>query len=111
MKWPANFGIAMFLCLSLVGCLGIEPALSGRAYDEYVRSIKKYIESWDKPGMTIKERQQDWIQCGGDSDGNFSPHVEQIQERMSHGRSRGDAWEKLRSELHECMNKNGYTFK
>jgi hypothetical protein len=34
-----------------------------------------------------------------------------FQERMSHGLGRGDAWEKLRSELHECMNKKGYTYK
>ncbi len=61
--------------------------------------------------MTTYERQQDWIQCGGTSDGSFSPYAEQIKERMDQGFNRDTAWDKLREEFKECLYKKGYTYK
>ena len=49
--------------LLLVGC-GTQVALSGRAYDDYQKSIKPYIVYWEKARMTESERRQDWVMCG-----------------------------------------------
>lgn len=50
MKPNQIMSTALF-CLALAGC-GTQVALSGRAYEEYQKSIKPYIEYWEKPGMT-----------------------------------------------------------
>ncbi len=63
--------LTLFLSLFLVGC-GTQIALSGQAREDYLKSIKAYGEYWVKPGMTKESWQQDWVACGGRSNGDYS---------------------------------------
>jgi hypothetical protein len=59
------------LIIFLVGC-GTQLALSGKAREDYLKSIKSYGEYFVKSGVSRDEWQEDWIACGGMADGGFS---------------------------------------
>jgi hypothetical protein len=64
--------LAGSIAVLLTGCINIEPALSGKAYDDYQKSIKPYLHYWEKPGMTEESRRTDWVACGGMVNGSYS---------------------------------------
>ena len=98
------------LIFLLTGC-GIEPALSGKARDEYVKSIKPYLQYWEKEGMTVEGRRDDWVECGGSSDGSFSPYIGLLnKERRPEEKDRSAAHYRLDNELQRCMLKKVYRY-
>jgi len=106
------FLLVVLLCLGFLftGC-GTQVALSGRAYDEYVKSIKPYIQYWEKEGLTVEKRRGDWVECGGSSDGSFSPYIGLLnKERRPEEKDRSAAHDRLDNELQRCMLKKGYRY-
>jgi len=85
---------------------GIEPALSGKAYDDYQKSIKPYLHYWEKPGMTQERRMQDWVACGGQGNGNFSLDT---KKRLP-GESSDAFRTRLEFEFQRCMIRSGYRY-
>jgi hypothetical protein len=59
------------LSLSLGGC-GTQLALSGKAREDYLKSIKAYGEYFVKQGASQDDWRRDWVVCGGTADGGFS---------------------------------------
>lgn len=53
------------LCLGflLSGC-GTQIGISGQAREDYLKSIKPYLQYWDKPGITPEARRGDSKDCG-----------------------------------------------
>ena len=66
--------LTFLLSLFLVGC-GTQIALSGQAREDYLKSIKAYGEYWNKPGMSTESCRQDWVACGGDSNGQYGVYT------------------------------------
>jgi len=92
-----------FTCMSS-WCLGEET---------YQRLMypKHYIEWWDKPSMTVEGRRQDWVECGGLSDGDFSPSARKIEEEMTRaGVDKYVADTRLRYDFQRCMISKGYRY-
>jgi hypothetical protein len=72
-----------------------------------IQSIKAYGEYWTKPGMTTESWRQDWVACGGMSNGNYSGDAptgsttEVIFESQRQERKKLDA----------CMQSKGYVYR
>jgi hypothetical protein len=103
-----RIGLALSVTVLSGGCMFGELGIYGQEREDYLKSIKHYIEYWDKPGMTVTERMQDWIECGGRSDGNFVPALIR-RPLVIGGLTQAAAWDKLQENLEECMHKKGYT--
>lgn len=61
------------LCLGflLTGCelvFQAGPGLSGQAREDYLKSIKPYLQYWEKPGWTPEGRRGDSVDCGSRRD-------------------------------------------
>ena len=94
------------LCLGflLTGCNTWVGLSDGR--DEYLRSIKPYLQYWDKPGMTVERKQADWVACGGMLDGGYSsdvPSGSSTKIILEASRIKGE-------KIHACMEMKGYKF-
>lgn len=107
-----------WLCLSvflLSGCINIEPALSGKAFDDYQKSIKAYIEYWEKPGMTVEGRRADSWACGAARTIHaadrvvFPPEVEKAEKRPDEKNEMAAFW-RLRARWNQCMEAKGYDY-
>lgn len=97
--------IRSVLCFSalLTGCTfgfvptGLEPS-------------RPYLTLWDKP-VTVEGRRGDWVECGGHSDGSFSPYIGLLnKERRPEEKDRSAAHSRLDHELQRCMLKKGYRY-
>ena len=72
---------------------------------------KRYIEHWEKSDMTTDGRMQDWIDCGGRSNGNFSPyHAQVIEEKRSDEKGTDASYKRLSDKLQRCILKKGYHY-
>ena len=99
----------LWLVFILSGCELIfqaGPALSGRAYDEYQKSIKAYIEYWEKPGMTTESRLRDWVACGGNKNGTFS----WATRKMLPGETEDQTGNRQAIDFQRCMLRSGYRY-
>jgi hypothetical protein len=70
------------------------------------RNIKAYGEYWTKPGMTTESWRQDWVACGGRSNGQYSgnlPPGSTTAVLLAEDK-------KLREELGFCMQSKGYEY-
>ncbi len=93
------------LILSMTAC-GIEPALSGKAFDDYQKSIKPYIAYWEKPGITEESQLADWMACGGQPDGSFALDRKKRLPDESYDTFRT----RLEFEFQRCMIGSGYLY-
>lgn len=100
--------VAVCLSFLLTGC-GIEPALSGQAREDYLKSIKPYIEYWEKDGVTREERARDAIGCGGSNRGtDFSR--QQLDAARREGENDWVVRSRLANEWQRCMLRHGYRY-
>lgn len=90
----------------LTSC-GTQVALSGRAYDDYQRSIKPYIAYWEKPGASEETRLKDWLACGGQPNGNFGVTA---KNHLLPGETESAARTRLEFEFQRCMIRSGYRY-
>jgi hypothetical protein len=74
------------------------------------RSIKPYGAHWVKEGMTKEERINDWVSCGGDLSGSFSPSIKNLVEGEKVGVSREETRRRLETQTDACMVNRGYRF-
>lgn len=67
---------------------------------------KAYGQYWEKPGMTTESWRQDWVACGGRSNGQYShdaPANSSINVVMTENK-------KKRESLGACMTQKGYVY-
>jgi len=105
MKRHSLWKITLCVAIFLAGC-GTQVPLSGRAYEEYQKSIKPYIAYWTKDGMTEDGRLWDWVGCGGGNDGSFSWKT---KEQMP-GESNEQSSRRQRDDHQRCMIQRGYRY-
>lgn len=100
------------LCLGLLtGCellLQAGPGLTtGR--DEYLRSIKPYLQYWDKPGFTPEGRRVDSEECGAiGKDDRADIASARIKAAQRPGETESQTETRLRQVWHACMREKGY---
>lgn len=98
------------LCLSflLMGC-GTQVPLSGKARDDYMKSIKFHIEYWENDGVTREERAWDSKGCGG-SEGGTDFSNQQMNAARREGEKDWVVRSRLTYEWQRCMLSHGYRF-
>lgn len=74
------------------------------------RTIKPYGAHWVKEGMTRESRISDWVSCGGDPSGSFSPSIKALTDGEKIGISREQTRKRLEVEVDSCMINLGYQF-
>ncbi|PWF20772.1 hypothetical protein DD235_16650 [Corticimicrobacter populi] len=99
-----------FFCLlaSLSGCL-YGQCINGPCSLERKRmlnSIKPYSDYWVKDGMTQESRLRDWVDCGGQSNGNFSLD----RSKRIPGESSETFRTRLEFDFQVCMIRHGYHY-
>lgn len=111
-----------FLCtpvllasLASPGCFLGEPALYGKAFEEYQQSIKPYVQYWEKPGVTSQARREDARQCGTAGTDHAMEHVVFDKTTLMAARAEGEtsdagARTRLLYRWERCMLDKGYTF-
>jgi hypothetical protein len=67
---------------------------------------KAYGEYWVKPDMTKESWRQDWVECGGRSNGQYSGDAPSGSTSEVFSAS----WEKARKKLDACMQSKGYEY-
>lgn len=82
MKNSKTFGFEIVISALLTGCVigngticgpGTPVAYCDREVYEKLTHPKPYLDYWEKSTMAIKQRQEDWLNCGGKDDGTFAP--------------------------------------
>jgi hypothetical protein len=68
---------------------------------------KAYGEHWVKPGMTQENWRQDWVACGGRSNGQYSGNVPP----GSTDAVSSALWEAARKKLDACIQSKGYEYR
>ncbi|NOT16341.1 MAG: hypothetical protein HOP21_12395 [Methylotenera sp.] len=66
---------------------------------------KSPVDYWDKEGMANEVRLQDWIECGGRFDGNYTPSKRLPEEKDDFAASRRALYS-----IQRCMLKKGYHY-
>lgn len=101
----------MALCLSIFisGCMFGELGMYGKEREDYLKSIKPYLQYWDKPGMTPEGRRGDSKECGaGNTDyvGFLgSPSLKTLQRP---GETERQTETRLMHDWVGCMKQKGY---
>ena len=86
------------------GCALGELGLTGEEWDSYMRSIKSYMQYWEKPGTSEDERLREWRMCGGMKNGSYASDEPSgsTTEVLLAGAAR------KRMQLDRCMTEKGY---
>lgn len=75
------------------------------------RNVKPYLYYWEKPDMTAQGRKEDWVECGGKSNGNWGPSIKMTNEEKRPNENGTDAaYERLHNEFQRCILKKGYYY-
>lgn len=84
--------------------------ISGQAREDYLKSIKSYLQHWEKPGWTPESRRQDSVNCGasGDSSDRAGIGSARIQAAQRPGETESQTETRLRQEWRACMGDKGY---
>lgn len=90
----------------LLNSCGTQIALSGKARENYLKSIKPYIVYWERAGTSEAMRLQDWQACGGDENGTFSWD----SRKTLPGETESAARTRLQFEFQRCMIRKGYRY-
>ena len=106
--------MALSIAVFLMGC-GTQVPLSGRAYEEYQKSIKPYIAYWEKEDVTEEGRLRDSAACGASQapavvdDVMFPSEVLKAERRQSDTNELAAFW-RLREKWSRCMEAKGYRY-
>jgi hypothetical protein len=104
----------LFFSFLLLGC-GTQLALSGKAREDYLKSIRPYGTYWVKDGMTAEQRRRDSWACGAAPTAHAADHVafsaEQLRrERHADEHDNFGSRERLTKEWVACMKSKGYRY-
>ena len=104
-----HIGALLFVSVLLSGCLNGQcmngPCSLERA--RMIKAIKAYGEYWVKPDMTQESWRQDWVACGGRSNGQYSsdaPSGSATDVLINAGKQK-------RQSLATCMQSKGYEYR
>jgi hypothetical protein len=103
--------LSLMTCLGfmLTGC-GTQIGLSGKAREDYLKSIKPYLQYWVKEEMTIEGRRTDSFECGG-SRSDSQPFSRGDEKKlMQPGETIWKTRERLSIEWANCMKSKGYRY-
>ena len=101
-------GIHVCVSVLLSGCL-YGQCMDGPCSlerERIIKSIKAYGEYWTKPGMSTESWRQDWVVCGGFSNGQYAGNApigsttKVILDAQTYEKKRLDA----------CMRAKGYEY-
>ncbi len=70
------------------------------------RNIKPYLHYWEKAGVTVEQRREDWLKCGGMSNGDYS--IDIPSGSTTEAILKSD--ETKKKILGDCMAKKGYHY-
>ena len=107
--------VGLSFCALLSGCELLCQAGTGtcglsREQTEKLLHPKAYRDYWVKPDMTVEGRQREWMACGGEKNGNFSPYQSDIESMVASGMSREQARKTLNDKLSTCLQSKGYEY-
>ena len=105
-------GTGMLLAACTIGNGRICGPQTPRAYCdkeayEKLANPKTYGEYWVKPGMTKESWQQDWVACGGDSNGQYGVYTPPGSPTKVVLAAQKQEAQRLGS----CMQSKGYTYR
>jgi len=115
MKQSPFSWIVWCLSLSLTGC-GTQVPLSGKAFDDYQKSIKSYGEYWVKDGVTVEQKRRDSWGCGAAPNitaadrATFKP-AEIAAARRPEDPNDIAAFGRLQDQWGQCMKAKGYEYR
>jgi hypothetical protein len=113
MKQRMCLWMALFLSFLLSGCGTLSPfVMSGQAREDYLKSIKPYLQKWDKAGMTIEGRREDSKECGGSGDSSDRTGIGPTRIKAAHrpGETEGETYTRLFHDWERCLIKKSYRF-
>lgn len=90
----------LLVCVLLVGCCTLE------CVGPVDRNIKPYLHYWEKAGVTVEQRREDWLKCGGMSNGDYS--IDIPSGSTTEAILKSD--ETKKKILGDCMAKKGYHY-
>lgn len=107
-RYFAHWATLSLISWFLVGCelmFQAGPGLTtGR--DEYLKSIEPYISYWEKEGMTVESRLEDWMACGGFRNGSFGINMQDRLPRESQAESQN----RQQTNFQRCILRAGYHY-
>lgn len=108
MKQGMSLWKTLSLSFLLAGCNMWVGLSEGR--DDYLKSIKPYLQYWEKPGWTLENRRQDAEACGasGDSSDRAGIGSTRIKAARHPGETDRETETRLRQEWVHCMKEKGY---
>jgi hypothetical protein len=106
-----GLGVELLLISLLMGCCPNGCfVIHGDAYEKLAHP-KPYIELWEKAGASEGQRAIDWLECGGASNGDFSPAIARLKEEKRPEESGRDAaYFRLQQKLKHCMVAKDYRY-
>jgi len=108
MKTLIRIGVFLWVSILFAGC-GIGGFwMNG---NPFLTPVTPYLHYWEKPRMTVESRMEDWVECGGASNGNFSPRIDKVKnERRPEEKNNWAAHDRLWLSLISCMKAKGYRY-
>lgn len=101
--------VAPYLGLLLSGCNTTIQVASGKEFSDYQKSIKPYLQHWEKPGWTVEGRRGDSAECGaGNTDHVGFNNQARLKAARLPGETESQTETRLRQEWHACMRGKGY---
>ncbi|MEX3948283.1 hypothetical protein AB4Y40_11095 [Paraburkholderia sp. EG287B] len=87
------------------GCIILDGAPTGEAYERAISPSTSHSDSWEKAGVSEEQKRDDWIACGGKRNGLFDPPYN----RKSDGDA-GAFFARENRKLQRCLIGKGYRF-
>jgi hypothetical protein len=87
------------------GCIILDGAPHGEAYERRISPATSHSDSWEKAGVSEEQQLDDWVACGGKKNGLFIPSYN----RNSDGDA-GAFGAREDRKLQRCLIRKGYQF-
>ena len=102
--------VVPYMGLLLTGCNTTILVASGKEFSDYQKSIKPYLQHWEKLGWALESRRQDAEACGasGDSSDRAGIGSTRIKDAQRPGETDRETETRLRQEWVHCMKGKGY---
>jgi hypothetical protein len=103
-------GMALTLSLLLAGCGIGGYSMTGMVLEKDLKSIKPYLQYWEKPGMTVEGRIMDSKECGGLNDSLQFTGTRVLKAAHRPGETERETETRLRQDWVACMREKGYRY-
>ena len=102
--------VVPYMGLLLTGCGIGGYSMTGMVLEKDLKSIKPYLQHWEKLGWALESRRQDAEACGasGDSSDRAGIGSTRIKDAQRPGETDRETETRLRQEWVHCMKGKGY---